>query len=392
MNSDELLLFPELADTPLDEPEDGGLLPSQMLAEMVLNGEIRAETPISPDQIQPSSLDLRLGAIAYRVPASFLPGKKATVLMRLQTLPIVEVDLSKPALLERGGVYIIPLQEELMLPDSFSAKGNPKSTTGRLDIFTRLITDFADEFEEIYRGYRGKLYVEVAPLTFPVVVREGTRLNQLRIRKLRIRRGNPPGPDAMLHALNKREPIIYSQERPAKPRIDEGLRLSVDLHGVAGSDVIGYRAKRAAPPIDLARVNYYELRDYWEPVLRNASESIILDRDEFYILTSKEKVSIPPDYAAEMWPFDPSMGEFRIHYAGFFDPGFGWSSRERPEGSHAVLEVRSHGVPLLLEHGQVVARLIFEELLTRPAKLYGRGIGSSYQSQHLTLSKQFKPN
>jgi dCTP deaminase len=385
MNSEQLPLLPELADLPPSYPTSG-LLPSQMLEDMVRKREITAGAPIGPDQIQPASLDLRLGRTAYRVRASFLPGRNATVQNKLQNVTIDEIDLTKPALLERGGVYIVPVQEELRLPDGFSARGNPKSTTGRLDIFTRLITDFGDEFEEIDEGYRGKLYVEVAPLTFPVVVREGTRLNQLRIRK-----GKPRDSDTMLRDLSKREHIVYSQDRsPAKPLIDEGLRLGVDLQGVAGSDVIGYRAKVDAPPIDLARVNHYEVLDYWEPVLRNANGSIVLERDAFYILTSTRKISIRPEYAAEMWPFDPSMGEFRIHYAGFFDPGFGWSSDEKPEGSHAVLEVRSHDVPLLLEHGQVVARLIFEELLARPAKLYGRGIGSSYQSQHLTLSKQFK--
>ena len=386
MNSEELALFPELVAASPDYPTTG-LLPSQLLEEMVSNGEIAASTPISPDQIQPASLDLRLGTMAYRVRASFLPGRNSTVQNKLQNVAMAEVDLSKPALLERGGVYIVPLREELSLPNGFSGKGNPKSTTGRLDIFTRLITDYGEAFEEIRSGYRGKLYAEIVPLTFPVLVREGTRLSQLRIR-----RGDPVPFDKTLRDLNRHEPIVYSQdESPAKPLIDDGLRLSVDLQGVGGSGIIGYRARKDAPPIDLARVNHYQVSDYWEPLPRNDSRSIVLGQGEFYILTSREKVSISPDFAAEMLAFDPSMGEFRIHYAGFFDPGFGWSQEQRlNKGSHAVLEVRSHDVPSLLEHGQVVARLTYERLLARPARLYGGDIGSSYQSQQLTLSKQFK--
>jgi dCTP deaminase len=343
-----------------------------------------ARTPILADQIQPSSIDLRLGSLAYRVKASFLPGQFATVDKKLKDLKIQQIDLSKPALFERGSVYIVPLQEELYLPDSYSAKANPKSSTGRLDVFTRLITDYGSTFEDIRQGYRGKLYAEVVPLTFTVVVREGTRLNQLRVR-----RGNPPPSDKMLFDLHKQEPIVYSQdELPVEPIISDGLKLSVDLRGV-GSDIIGYKAKRETKPIDLAKVGYYDTCEFWEPLYRNVHRSIVLEPQDFYILTSKEKVTVPPHMAAEMLPFDPAVGEFRVHYAGFFDPGFGWSA-EGSVGSHAVLEVRSHEVPSLLEDGQIVARLNYERLLASPVKLYGRDIGSSYQSQGLTLSKHFK--
>ncbi len=385
MSTAQLPLLPELADLPAEFPENG-ILPSQMLEEMICNGEVKATSRITPDQIQPASLDLRLGTIAHRVRASFLPGKKATVPEKLQKLTMAELDLSKPALLEKGGVYIVPLQEELSLPSRISARANPKSSTGRLDIFTRLLTNYGTEFDEIYAGYRGKLYVEIAPLTFPIILHEGIRLNQLRVRK-----GEPEDSDMMLRKLNKRAPILYSQDRtPAQALIDDGLRLGVDLQGVEGAEIIGYRAKSDVPAIDLSRVNYYDVREYWEPLRKSTDGTLVLNHNEFYILTSTKKVSIPPEYAAEMLPFDPAMGEFRIHYAGFFDPGFGWSPGEPSAGSHAVLEVRSHDVPLLLQHDQVVARLIYEPLLGRPGKLYGGGIGSNYQGQHLALSKHFR--
>ena len=384
MTPDALMLFPELFNEPV-QSRTTGVLPSQRLEELVSAGHIRASVPISADQIQPSSIDLRLGPVAYQVDASFLPNSGSTVDRKLKALARGVVDLSKSALLKKGRVYIVPLLEELSLPEDYSGKANPKSTTGRLDVFTRLITDYGDAFEEIREGYKGKLYAEIVPLTFEIFVREGARLNQLRIR-----RGNPAQHDKMLFDLHEREPIVYSQDAsPAEPLISDGLKLSVDLQGISGAKVIGYRAKRSTPPIDLDKVNHYDPSDFWEALCRNAEKALVLEPGEFYILTSKEKVSVPPHMAAEMLPFDPSVGEFRIHYAGFFDPGFGWSP-ERSTGSHAVLEVRSHEVPSLLEDGQVVGRLNYEPLLALPSKLYGREIGSSYQSQELALSKQFR--
>ena len=384
--SSDALLFPEFED-PFVELHTTGLLPSQKLEDLIEAGHIRANVPICPDQIQPSSIDLRLGSIAYRIRASFLPTPNATVESKLQQVKVEEIDISGPTVLHKGFVYLVPLEEALSLPESISGKANPKSTTGRLDIFTRLITDYGNEFEYVRPGYRGKLYAEIAPLTFSVFVRRGTRLNQLRLR-----RGSPPPSDAMLFRLHEREPIVYSQDASAvEPTISEGLRLSVDLLGLEGSDIVGYKAKkrRETPPIDLAQMGHYAPEEFWEPVLRNAKKSVVLEPGEFYILRSREKVSIPPESAAEMVPYDPSVGEFRIHYAGFFDPGFGWGSDDQ-RGTHAVLEVRSHDVPSLLEHGQVVCRLIYERLLARPARLYGREIGSAYQSQRLALSKQFR--
>ncbi len=386
MNGDALALFPELL-LPESDSLSKGILPVQRLEELVRNGNIRAATPISEDQIQPSSIDLRLGKMGYRVAASFLPTQFSTVQQKLQEMVVEEVDLTNSALLKKGSVYIVPLQEELFLPDFISGRANPKSSTGRLDIFTRLITDYAARFEDVRAGYKGKLYAEIAPLTFDVIVRAGSKLNQLRLS-----RGAPRSSDTMLKEMRETESIVFSPDAsPIAPMIAEGLQLSIDLEGTEASDIIGYRALHDTAPIDLANIGYYDPKEFWEPIRRNAKRTIVLAAGEFYILASKQKVSIPPGYAAEMIPYDPSVGEFRIHYAGFFDPGFGWGPAER-RGTHAVLEVRSHDVPSLLEDGQIVCRLVYEQLLAPPDRLYGKEIGSHYSSQRLALSKHFKRN
>jgi len=384
MVNEPLALFPELIPEPA-ETNSTGLLPSQKLEESIALGYIHAPGGVGPDQIQPSSIDLRLGEVAWRVRASFLPSRDCTVPNKLKDLLLEKIDLSAGAVLKKGDIYIAPLLEEVALPANLWGKANPKSTTGRLDVFTRLLTDYADEFEYIANGYKGRLYAEIVPRTFSIVARPGTRLNQLRIVK-----GNPPPSDAKLIALHEKEVLVYSQdELPGEPFIFEGLWLSLDLSGTHGSDIVGYRARKGAPPIDLAKINHYEIGEYWHSITRPASGNVILDPEEFYILVSKERVRIPPQYAAEMVPLDPSVGEFRIHYAGFFDPGFGYGSDDL-KGTHAVLEVRSHEVPFLVEDGQRVGRLVYEQMLAPPAKLYGRDIGSSYQSQGLALSKHFK--
>jgi dCTP deaminase len=362
-----------------------GVLPSQALEKMIASGGIHARCPILPEQIQPSSLDLRLGSEAFRVRASFLATGSATVTGKLEQYRLHTLDLTRPAVLEKGCVYIVPLQEELALPSDISGKANPKSSIGRLDIFTRLITDEGRQFEMVPAGYKGRLYAEVVPRTFSVVVRQGERLSQLRLFQ-----GEYLPSDVLLRQLESEEALVYlPDESRGEADIRNGLRLSVDLAGIDGSEVIGFRAKKHAPLVDLSRIQYYSPEDFWDPIRRNGSRTLILDPEDFYILASREKVRIPAQYAAEMVPFDPTVGEFRIHYAGFFDPGFGYGSGEI-SGTRAVLEVRSHEVPFILEDGQVVASLVFERLLERPKVLYGEGIGSSYQRQGLKLSKHFK--
>ncbi len=381
-------LFTELEKeaAPAAEGVTTGILPDRDIARLIDGGRISAAGGVDASQIQPASLDLRLGATAWRVRASFLPGKASTVQAKIDRLKMHQIDLTKPVVLEKGCVYIAELMEELKLPADIAGYANPKSSTGRLDIFTRLITDCGAEFEGVAAGYRGKLYVEIMPHTFSVLAQQGTRLNQIRFV-----RGNPPPSDTKLTELDQAMKLVYSDsDVPLPAMIKNGLWISVDLEGDASNGVIGYRAKHHAPLIDLSKINHYDPLDFWEPITRNADRSLVLNPDDFYILVSRERVRIPNSHAASMVPYDPSVGEFRIHYAGFFDPGFGYGASNLT-GARAVLEVRSHDVPFMIEHGQDVGRLIYERLLGEPEKIYGVNIGSNYQSQGLKLSKQFKP-
>jgi dCTP deaminase len=362
-----------------------GILPFQDYRRFVADRHISAQTPIEDSQIQPASIDLRLGAKAYRVAAGFMPGPDSRVADKLKLLSMHELDLADGAVLERGCLYIIPLQESLDLPKDVAGSANPKSTTGRLDIFTRLMCDYGREFEKVPAGYTGPLYLEVSPRTFSVLVRSGQTLNQLRLR-----RGSPAMTDTALAALDKRLGLVYAPDsNRERAQIGQGLWISIDLEGADGSRTIGYRARHNAPLIDLARIGHYDPADFWEPIARNKTRSLILNPDDFYILVSREKIRVPHEYAAEMVPYDTSVGEFRIHYAGFFDPGFGYGANDI-QGTRAVLEVRSHDVPFLLEHAQIVGRFAFEPLTQRPERIYGVDIGSNYQRQGLTLAKQFK--
>jgi dCTP deaminase len=376
-------------------PTDEGILPDRMIAELAADGGIRAHYPFAPGQIQPASLDLRLGAIAYRVRASFLPGPGTTVAERIVDLKLHEFSLAAGAVLETNCVYIVPLIERLALPADIAAATNPKSSTGRLDVFTRVIADETRGFDRVAAGYEGPLYAEISPKTFPVLVREGTRLSQLRLR-----RGGTALSAEALRALHLSERLVDRAEAV----MGDGIAVSIDLSGAGlrpnppphagegkggGAGIVGYRAKRHTAVIEVDQRDAYEVTDFWEPIAARADKSLILDPDEFYILASNEAVQVPPDYAAEMVPFDPLVGEFRVHYAGFFDPGFGYAG-SGGLGSRAVLEVRSREVPFILEHGQIVGRLVYEKMLARPDQLYGSGIGSNYQAQGLKLSKHFR--
>jgi dCTP deaminase len=345
---------------------------------MIKSGEILLDRPTAEGQVQPASLDLRLGTVAYRVRASFLAGEGNSVADRLPDFEMHRIELTdKGAVLEKGCVYLVPLMESLALPASITAVANAKSSTGRLDLLTRTITDGGTEFDRIPAGYNGPLYAEICPRSFSVLVRPGMRLNQIRFRD-----GQSVLSDTELRALHTDSPLV-----DVEAVIDEGLGFSVDLKPAEGT-LVGYRAKPHTGVIDLDNIGHYDPAEYWEEV-RSSNGQIILDPGAFYILVSREAVQIPPEYAAEMAPFLAMVGEFRVHYAGFFDPGFGHASAGGA-GSRGVLEVRCHEAPFVLEHGQVVGRLVYEKMAELPEQLYGREIASNYQGQGLKLSKHFK--
>ena len=364
---------------PSADPIRRGILPARTLAEFCEKGSINTGRPLAEGQIQPASLDLRLGEWAYRVRASFLPGPGRKVSERLEHLQLHKFSLAQGAVFEAGCVYIVPLLESLKLPEGISAAANPKSSTGRLDIFTRIIADEAREFDKIPEAYAGPLYAEISPRSFSILARTGSRLSQIRFRS-----GPALASDEIIALLHESEALISSDQA----NIDNGIALSVDLSGgePAGQPV-GFRAKRHSGLIDVDKVGVLEVLDYWEPIWQK--NSLILDPDQFYILASKEAVRVPPTHAAEMVPFNPLVGEFRVHYAGFFDPGFGHETGQG-RGARAVLEVRSREVPFVLEHGQIIGRLVFERLTDTPPQVYGQALGSNYQRQGLKLSKHFR--
>ena len=354
-----------------------GVLPSQTIRDMLADGRITATQPVPDGQIQPASLDLRLGNVAWRVRASFLPGAGSTVADRLQDFAMHSIDLTNGAVLEKGCVYVVPLMEGLALPETINAVANAKSSTGRLDLFTRLITDSGTEFDRIEAGYEGPLYAEISPRSFSVLARPGMRLNQIRFRQ-----GQVVLSDEELRAMDAEQALV-----DVEAHIDNGLGFSVDLTP-RKDGIVGYRAKPHTGLIDLDRIAFYDPSEFWEPV-RTQNGSMILDPGAFYILVSREAVHVPPDCAAEMAPYLAMVGEFRVHYAGFFDPGFGHAAAGG-QGSRGVLEVRCHEAPFALEHGQIVGRLVYERMTEVPDILYGKDMGSNYQGQGLKLSKHFR--
>ncbi|KAF0677607.1 2'-deoxycytidine 5'-triphosphate deaminase [Profundibacterium mesophilum] len=355
-----------------------GVLPSQAIAQLIDRRVIDAPIPVHRDQLQPASLDLRLGSIAYRVRASFLAGHGKSVAERLEDFTMHKVSLDGGAVLEKGCVYVVPLMERLALPADIGAAANAKSSTGRLDLLTRTIADGGTEFDRVPEGYHGPLYAEICPRSFSVLARPGMRLNQLRLRRGEARLG-----DDALARLHGRTPLV-----DGTAVIGDGLGFSVDL-GPGRGDLVGYRAKPHTGVIDLDRIGAYAPEAFWEEI-RTRRGQVILDPGAFYILVSREAVTIPPGHAAEMAPYLAMVGEFRVHYAGFFDPGFGYAPAGGA-GSRGVLEVRCHEAPFALEDGQIVGRLIYETMEEIPEQLYGSGIASNYQGQGLKLSKHFSP-
>ena len=376
--------------------KSAGILSSQEILDLISKKIINSEQKINNDIIQPASIDLRLGNKAWRVPASFLPGKGNKVSSRLKDLAMHEFSIIDGAVLECGCVYIVKLLESVSLTDDLSGIANPKSSTGRLDVFTRLIVDGAQEFEAVPAGYEGSLYLEISPRTFSVLVRTGSRLNQLRLK-----RGTSFTSDKEMEILQEHVGLVRNKDSLELPdKIKNGVPLSVDLTGENG--LVGFKARKHSMLIDVDKPNFYKRELFWEKITtedlihstnfskkNNGSGALILSPDAFYILASKEYVSVPSNYAAEMRAYDTKVGEFRAHYAGFFDPGFGLSELGASK-TRAVLEVRSHDVPFLIEQGQTVCRLVYEPMSSIPKHLYGEvGSTSNYQAQGLKLAKHF---
>jgi dCTP deaminase len=373
-----------------DRTSGVGVLPDHELRAAVTGGWISAAAPFGDEQFQPASLDLRLGPVAYQLRASFLPFRES-VQDRLDgdgDLVIDRLSLAEGVTLQRGSVYLVPLLESLALPPGVRGRSNPKSTTGRLDIFTRVITDRTPRFDEIAPGYRGHLYLEISPQSFPVRVHAGASLNQLRLLV-----GDGAVSDATLREIYDGEPLLYDDDdRPvplSRVTFNDGLCMGVDLSGRTTGGIIGYRAHPNPPAVDLARVGHYDPAEFWEPIKRPSRDAYILEANRFYILVSKERIRVPPEFAAEMVVYDAGAGEIRTHYAGFFDPGFGFGDGS-VRGTKVVMEVRAREVPFLVYDGQTSFKVWFERLRSRPGRVYGVGLPSSYQHQTLSLSKHFK--
>ncbi len=362
-----------------------GVLPHQELETLIQQQVIYADTPVTEEQVQPASLDLRLGKVAYRVRAGFMPSKHATVAEQVAGLALHELDLTKGAVLEQGAVYLVPLQESLRLPAEISGAASPKSTTGRLDIFTRLLTDHGDRFDDVKAGYEGSLWLEVAPKSFTVIARTGDKLNQLRLRY-----GTPMLSDSALQELNAQAPLVYGPNGDAEtPHLHNGVWLTLDLESSHdGNNIIGYRARPYSGLIDLQNIAHYSLDEFWEPIYKT-SQPFILNPDDFYIMISRERLRVPIGYSSEMMPFDLGAGELRVHYAGFFDPGWGCPDCGNPTGAPGVLEVRAHNVPFVVEHGQPICRMVYEHMAQEPLVPYGAQLNSNYSKQGLKLAKQF---
>ena len=377
-----------------------GILPDSHLKTLIREHAIDAAPAITDSQIQPASVDLRLGTKAYRLISSFLPERSGTsehlnVLDLYQSeLVMYDMDLTQGAILEKGHVYLVPLLEHVALPPDVRGRANPKSSTGRLDIFTRLITDLNAGFDEIPLGYRGPLYLEIVPRSFTIRVQTGLALNQLRLLT-----GRPTVSDPQLRALHRSAKLLYHNDEDvaeARPlatqdiRVDHGLFLGIDLRGSgAGREIVGYRAKKNSHVVDLSKIGHYSALDFWEPIYRQPNNTLLLEPEEFYILASHERIKVPAGCAAEMVAYEAAFGELRTHYAGFFDPGFGAGDGPR-KGTQVVLEVRPHDVPFLIRDGQTFFKVVYENMLDLPEHLYGASIGSSYHQQGLTLSKHFK--
>ncbi|MDC0140990.1 2'-deoxycytidine 5'-triphosphate deaminase [Pelagibacteraceae bacterium] len=325
-------------------------------------------------QIQPSSIDLSLSDECYEIKTSFLsPDNK--VRDKLKKIDSKKINLQTSKIFKKNKTYIIKLNETLKLSNSIMGHCNPKSSTGRLNVFCRTILDYCDEYEKIPKNYNGEMFLEITTRSFDIRLSKGDKLNQMRLRKNLNNYLN----DEELNKINKRTPLIFTNK---KNIIQNGLRISVDLSN--NNKICAYVAKKTSLNINFSKISFYEITKFWKP-LKPTNNSLIIEKNKFYILKSKEKIRIPSNLAGEMIPYDTGIGDFRAHYAGFFDPGFG-----DPEGSYAVLEVKTNELPFILEDGQTIARIKYEKLSKKTSVVYGFSINSNYQNQKLALSKHFK--
>ena len=390
MNSKDNILEMDLMAYLKGKP---GYLPCQLIEQVYRQGMIHSQETITASQIQPVSMDLRLGPKAYRIQCSFLP-ENEPVETKLKEVSLYDFDISDGGILEKNAIYLIPLMEELSLPSSLCGLANPKSSTGRLDMFTRVIVDGGHRFDEIPLGYKGKLYLEIISRSFPVKVHAGLSLNQLRLANV----ASQSLSKKKLVLKYRNNPILFDRSGFSIPvdevKVGEGVYVSVNVSGDQPDSIIAYKAKTNSTVIDLSKTKYYKAEDFWEPIYRNKKNWLILEPESFYIMMSKERVCIWPDWLAEMVAYEPNSGELRTHYAGFFDSGFGWNGTDDliNQGTRAVMEVRPHDVPFMVEDGQTFCRLKFEKVVERPEKLYGLSLNSNYHSQGLALSKYFDPD
>ena len=390
MSSEDKILETDLIAYLKGKP---GYLPCQLIEQVHRQGMIRSQETILASQIQPVSMDLRLGPKAYRIQCSFLP-ENEPVETKLKEVSLYDFDITDGGILEKNAIYLIPLMEELSLSSSLCGLANPKSSTGRLDMFTRVIVDGGHRFDEIPLGYKGKLYLEIISRSFPVKIHAGLSLNQLRLANV-----SSQSLDKKKLVLKYRNnPILFDRSGFSIPvdevKVEEGIYVSVDVSGDQPDSIIAYKAKTNSTVIDLSKTKYYKAEEFWEPIYRNKKNWLILEPESFYIMMSKERVCIWPDWLAEMVAYEPNSGELRTHYAGFFDSGFGWNGTDDliNQGTRAVMEVRPHDVPFMVEDGQTFCRLKFEKVVERPEKLYGLSLNSNYHSQGLALSKYFNPD
>ena len=349
---------------------------------------ITADTALCDDQIQMASIDLSLKGPVYGMRASGLPRRGETVRSRIDASAKTGYTFNltgEDKLLSRRQTYIIPLNEGLKLPPGFAARFSPKSSTGRVDVLARILADGIPHFDSVpAEGYRGPLYLEVTPLSCDILLRSGQSLMQMRLRQ-----GDSLVSANDLVTLQAEKGIVWGKDgKPIAPEklslAEHGLYMHVDLD----RDIVGFMARDPIlAELSFAKSDFYDPYDFWEPITRPKGGSIVLNPGRFYLLATKERVKVPSNICGDIAAYDASTGEFRTHYAGFFDPGFGGSKPEE-RGTVGVMEVRGREIPFELQDNQPVCRMDFQWLDEVPNRLYGAG--NNYTGEQPSLGKFFR--